>query len=757
MWSAGVFCLLTTVCFNAAGGAAADRYYFSHIGTRDGLAFNTVNAIAQDSRGFMWFATEDGLSRYDGSRFKNFHREELGTGSDFITTLCPDGEGNLWIGSDKGATRYDYLRDRFIPIDGTSDKGTVLNSKVTHICIDGGGVVWLSANGLGLFSYDPSDGRLKNYFCEDGRTTLPVNIRSFVIDGNGEFWFSLYFADLWHSDGGLSGMEKVEIAGWTGQDDIMSMDRTNGKLLLASWKNGLCEYDFRRGTLKRLIPYVPGRRPKGMHFDREGRKIWMATTGGLCIYDLSSGEQGCLHSDEKDRFALAGNNVTSVFVDRSNGLWAGTLSSGLNCAMERHKNFRKYYMVGDESLSGSFIMDMTQDDGGRIWVASENKGLMYMDGKDGGLRRFRSSLPSNIRSICCDGDRLWVGAWGGVYSLNLRSGEIRAYNRDIRDNAHRLFRTSSGEMLLGYPLGMMSYNRAQDRFEPILAFDGMYVTGIAESYSGDLWVATYADGVCRYSPESGKIEARYGFGETGRRHIPVDKFITVYEDSGGGLWVGSYGEGFLRYDRNTDSFVRFGEEETLKHRIAFSLLEDRDGRMWVATDKGIVSFEYPAGSFRYFSGEDGLLDDVIEGHTALLSSDGDIYFASNNGIVGFSPESLRAEASTPSAVLTDFTICDGTVIPGEGSPLKVNINETEEIVLKHSQNSFGVSVSIPGDGSPAGGECRYMLEGYDKGWQNLSGGGVGLTVPTFLRTATDSSSRASTGAAAGGRLTGRSG
>ncbi len=723
MWSTGVFCLLTTICLNASGTAVADRYYFSHVGTRDGLAFNTVHAIAQDSNGFMWFATEDGLSRYDGNRFKNFHREELGTGSDFITALCPDREGNLWIGSDKGATCYDYLHDRFIPLDGTSDKGTVLNSKVTHICIDDGGIVWMSANGLGLFSYNPKTGQLRNWFCENGRTTLPVNIRSFVTDGNGEFWFSLYFADLWHSDRSLSKMEKVDIAGWIGQDDIMSMDRTNGKLLLASWKNGLCEYDFRRGTLRRLIPHTAGRRPKGMHFDRDGRKIWVATTGGLCMYDLTTGKHSCLLSDGNDKYALAGNNVTSVFVDRSNGLWAGTLSSGLNCAREYPKNFRKYYMVGGESLSGSFIMDMAQDDSGRIWVASENKGLMYVDGKNGELRRSRFALPSNIRSICCDSDRLWVGAWGGVYSLNLRSGEVRVYNRDIRDNAHRLFRTSSGEVLLGYPLGMMIYDRDRDRFVPVPAFDGMYVTGIAESYSGDLWVATYAAGVCRYSPQSGKIEARYGFGGTGNRHIPVDKFMYVYEDSSGGIWVGSYGESFLRYDRDTDSFVRFGDGEGSGHRIAFSMVEDRDGRMWAATEKGIVAFEYPGGSFRYFSEKDGLLDDVVEGHTALLSSDGDIYFASNNGIVSFSPERLCADDAAPQAVLTDFTLGVETVTPGDGTPLKVNVNESPDIVLSHSQNSFGASVSILGGGSPTSGECRYMLEGYDKGWRNLTGGG----------------------------------
>lgn len=720
IWSAGIlFLLAVSVSVLHASPSAPERWYFTHFTTDDGLPFNSITSITQDSNGFIWFATEDGLSRYDGRSFKNFGKSDLGLDTDFITQLCADGKGNLWIGSDNGASRYDFVSDSFIPIGAVSDKGTSVRGKVTHICIDDGGLVWMSVNGLGLFSYNPLTDELRNWFCEDGHTTLPFNIRSFVIDGNGDFWFSLYFADIWHSDSSLEEMARVEIDGWRKDDDVVAMERSSqGRIILSSWKNGLGEFDCKKCSFRPLVGYGHGQRPKSMFYDRNNRRVWSATTRGLCMYDFNAGGTTLLTANVQDRFSLSGDNVTAVFVDASDGLWASALSSGLNYASEYHKNFRKYYMADGENLAGSFLMDIAEDSSGRIWVASENRGLLFLDPSDDALHFFRSALPTNIRSLCSDGDNLWIGSWGGIWRLDTKTGRVSHYN-EMRDNAHRLYRTSSDDILLGFPLGLMKYDRAQDRFIPIPEFDGLYVTGIAETFSGDLWVSTYANGIYRYSfSGSGKI-SHYGYGEQGCRHIPVDKFMCIYEDSKGGVWAGSYGEGFLRYDKESDSFRNYDSDGTLRSRIAYSMVEGPDGRMWVATSKGLVSFSYPSTDFRSYTTADGLLDNMIEGHSALVTSDGTIYFSSNNGLVRFNPDRFFSVNRVPPLVITDFTVNDEIVRPGGGSPLSENIDLTEEIVLRHSQNSFGASVSLLGMASPASTECLYMLEGYDDAWRQL--------------------------------------
>ena len=728
LWSAGILFLLTmSVSVLHASPASPERWYFTHFTTDDGLPFNSITSITQDSNGFIWFATEDGLSRYDGRSFRNFRKEDLGLDTDFITQLCADGSGNLWIGSDNGASRYDFISDSFIPLDAVSDIGTTLRGKVTHICVDDGGLVWMSVNGFGLFSYNPMTDELRNFFCENGHTTLPFNIRTFVIDGNGDFWFSLYFADIWHADNSLQNIGRVEIVGWKSNDDIVSMEKSApGRIILSSWKNGLGEFDCKKRSFRRYLGYGSGQRPKNMHYDRNNRRVWAATTRGLCMYDLNTGETTSLTSNVQDGFSLSGDNIMAVFTDASDGLWAASLSSGLNYASEYHKNFRKYYIADGENLAGSFLMDMAEDSSGRIWVASEKRGLLYLDPSDDALHFFRSSLPTNVRSLCSDGDNLWIGSWGDIWRLDTKTGHV-SHCCGMRDNAHRLYKTSSDEILLGFPLGLMRYDRVRGDFVRIPEFDGLYVTGIAETFSGDIWVSTYANGIYRYGFSGTRELVHYGYGESGCRHIPVDKFMCVYVDSKGGVWAGSYGEGFLLYDRESDSFRPYDTDGSLPSRIAYSMVEGLDSRMWVATSKGIVSFAYPSTDFRSYTTADGLLDNMVEGHSAMMTADGTVYFSSNNGLISFNPDRFFSVNRVPPLVLTDFTVNDMTVRPGKDSPLSENIDLTREIVLRHSQNSFGASVSLLGMASPASTECLYMLEGYDDDWQQLGGQDISAT------------------------------
>ena len=188
-----------------AGAVNPGARYFTHLKTTDsGLSYNCVHAIIQDSRGFIWLGTSDGLNRYDGMRFRTFHKNELGGNSGFIVSLCEDDRGDIWIGTDSGVVLYDAATDRFRALDTPSDRGTVIHNKVTTIKKDRQGVIWMAVNNQGLFSCDPESGALKNYFVEEGRQTLPANITSFCFDVNNECWLSLYFSNLYHADKALT-------------------------------------------------------------------------------------------------------------------------------------------------------------------------------------------------------------------------------------------------------------------------------------------------------------------------------------------------------------------------------------------------------------------------------------------------------------------------------------------------------------------------------------------------------------------------
>ena len=179
-----------------AAGTAPDApdFNFTHYNSGNSeLPYDRVNKIVQDSQGFIWFGTSSGLSRFDGIRFRNYTKEEMGLKSAYVIALCTDSEGNLWIGTDRGVSVYDVDRDRFEPFLRESDLGTVIRNKANVIRRGPDGVMWISVNNQGLFAYDPRTQTLRNHFFENGRQTLPVNIRALHVDGDNGLWIGLFY------------------------------------------------------------------------------------------------------------------------------------------------------------------------------------------------------------------------------------------------------------------------------------------------------------------------------------------------------------------------------------------------------------------------------------------------------------------------------------------------------------------------------------------------------------------------------------
>lgn len=512
--AAGMFlCLLALfAAVPQAGAVNPGARYFTHLKTTDsGLSYNCVHAIIQDSRGFIWLGTSDGLNRYDGMRFRTFHKNELGGNSGFIVSLCEDDRGDIWIGTDSGVVLYDAATDRFRALDTPSDRGTVIHNKVTTIKKDRQGVIWMAVNNQGLFSCDPESGALKNYFVEEGRQTLPANITSFCFDMNNECWLSLYFSNLYHADKALTEATPVEF-GDHGQlfrnDNIIEIiESPYNTLYVASVDKGVCEIAPRSSKIRTLIPNAENRYvPESLFSGRDG-ELWAATTKGIYVYNPGSGETIRLKADRQDKFSLSDSHTLSVLVDDSDGIWIGTNAGGVNYSGAFHQNFDKYHIVGDEPLANCLVRGFADDGEGRLWITTEKSGLMTYSLKTKELRKYRNKqLPEALFGIGHDDGKLWLGSFQGLYRLDLKTGAVKVYSRrdessSLHDNKiYTIYKTSEGDLLVGTTLGMLRYDRAGDSFTPIPVFEGMFITDIAEDISGDLWVPPTPTGSSATTP-----------------------------------------------------------------------------------------------------------------------------------------------------------------------------------------------------------------------------------------------------------------
>ena len=693
--AAGMFlCLLALfAAVPQAGAVNPGARYFTHLKTTDsGLSYNCVHAIIQDSRGFIWLGTSDGLNRYDGMRFRTFHKNELGGNSGFIVSLCEDDRGDIWIGTDSGVVLYDAATDRFRALDTPSDRGTVIHNKVTTIKKDRQGVIWMAVNNQGLFSCDPESGALKNYFVEEGRQTLPANITSFCFDVNNECWLSLYFSNLYHADKALTEATPVEF-GDHGQlfrnDNIIEIiESPYNTLYVASVDKGVCEIAPRSSKIRTLIPNAENRYvPESLFSGRDG-ELWAATTKGIYVYNPGSGETIRLKADRQDKFSLSDSHTLSVLVDDSDGIWIGTNAGGVNYS-----------------------------------------GLMTYSLKTKELRKYRNKqLPEALFGIGHDDGKLWLGSFQGLYRLDLKTGAVKVYSRrdessSLHDNKiYTIYKTSEGDLLVGTTLGMLRYDRAGDSFTPIPVFEGMFITDIAEDISGDLWVATYANGLIRYDPAAGAIVRSYTYAADNPRSLPSNKVLSVFRDSADRIWATTFSAGFCLYDGQNDDFVVYDQAllgaGNLPSDINYRIVEDDSGNLWISTNKGLICFTPATLETKAYTTTDGLLNDEFNYNAGFKTSDGTLYFGSSDGFVRFNPRTFHTDTRVPEIVITDLRIGERIVKAGEeGSPLACNIDRTQHIALNARQNSFGFGFALLGFASPASNTILCRLEGYDTHWR----------------------------------------
>ena len=724
--------MLLALCLPAFADKAQSEYPFIHINSSNsGLSYDDCRVIFQDSRGFMWFGTYMGLNRYDGKRFTVYDRNDLCGISDFIHTIEEDNAGDLWIGTDGGLLLYDYEADMFSVFDRVSDKGTVIRNKVNHIQRDSRGVIWVAVNGQGLFSYNPQNGEFRNFFVQDGRMTLPTNIRTFEPDHHGGLWIALYYAGLYHCDPSMNDLVPVRDCGTIRlRDDniegIVVSPTENDVIYMSSVKNGLCRINIRSGRIDRLISVHDKSLPNGLFCHRD-RTLWMSTTNGLYRYDISTGTYSLMKSDINDRFSISHDYIFSVFLDNDDGLWVSTKYNGINYCSTAQKWFRKHYMLGDKSLKDWVVSGFVDMGDGNLLIATEKGGLLNYNRN---LDRLSSVGPEELTGVdliapCIDGRYVWIGSMRGLYRYDCFSQSLKFYDSlsqkaDLQDDrVGMIFRSDNGTLYVGTTLGLSYYDRENDCFESIPVFDGRNVTCMAEDSFGMLWISTYANGVYHYDPRQGSIMKQFS-AQDPQCGLPTNKVSSIFIDSKDRVWAIGLTYGFSVYESNIGRFVSYDRSNCpgMCTDVYFYALEDDFGHIWISSDRGLLEVDPHTMDMAGYTTRDGLLDDMMK-RGAIKTDEGNLYFASQSGFVEFSPSEFVHDRNHR-VVISGFTVADKPVKPSDpASPLAGNVDLMERISLKAGQNSFGFTFSIM-NRMDSKVRLQCMLVGYEKAWTDIS-------------------------------------
>ena len=731
--------ILLLLASNNIVGAAGSGYSFKNFNTNNGLSQNSVRTIMQDSLGFMWFGTKDGLNRFDGTTFKLFKFSPDGILSDNVfNRIIQDVDNNIWLSTDEGVYIYDQYNEHFHLFNRKTNDNDSVSGVVTDMVADEDGGIWMSVEGKGVFHYNQTNDVLDFYstpIVEDG-----IKMVCLYPDNNKGIWVFPYSSFIIHID-----KAKKEVTQFNLEDDPELLLETgevldvysdhNNVLLLATSQKGLVAINTINKTHKIILEKDDnGQQLFVRTIERvDPNTLWIGTESGIYLLNTNSNNITNLRHNPAIPNSISDNAIYNIYKDRDGGVWVGSYFGGVDYYSNINNNFELFYPVlNEKSLKGKRVREFCDAPGGDIWIGTEDGGLNLFNPKNNTflpLPQPLTKLYNNIHTLFQDGIYLWISTYSkGLNRYNTITGELVTYTNS--DNPHSISHNSTfaickdrqGLLWIGTLSGVNIYDKEKDQFDRIEEVKGTSIQDIFEDSSGFIWISTFLDGIFRYNPSNGTWKVfQHNSSELGS--LPYNKPTSMFEDSKRRLWVTTQGGGFGLFDYDTETFTTYNASRGLNNDVVYQIQEDFEGRLWLSTNQGLVRFDPDKEFFVNFTVDNGLKINQFNYKSSFKDSSGNIYFGSLDGFIRFNPGRFLSTNLKSESLFTDIFVNNRRLSPSaQNSILKQSIMFTDEIQLPHNQNSVSLQYAILDYSGLSKNNVYYKLEGFDEEWIKSTNG-----------------------------------
>jgi signal transduction histidine kinase/ligand-binding sensor domain-containing protein len=733
---------------------------FDHLDINSGLSQNHIMCILQDSRGFMWFGTRDGLNKYDGYRFtvyKNDPKDDGSISSNFISAIEEDSKGFIWVATRGGGmNRYDKNTDKFIQYkNDPKNPNSIASDLAVDLTIDSEDNVWICAENGGLNYYEPVKNRFSHYIHNknDNKSLTDNNTRSVFEDSKQGLWVGSY-------GGGLNLFDKEtksfthfrynENDNTSPGSDIVTIifEDSKQRIWIGTVGGGLNLFDRPTGKFHRFIhdKLNPNSILSNVVFaineDNAGN-IWIGTeNGGLSIYNPVTEKFYNYQHDEIDNKSISHNSVYSIYKDAYGSMWVGTFAGGLNIFNKDANRFAHYKHTTDKnSLSHNNVLCMAESKEGKIWIGTDGGGLNLYDPVTKNFRHFLHEA-GNEKSICGDyvlsvledsKGNVWAGTWAdGITVFNPQKNTYLHLKNDpavsssiSSNNAWVIFEDRDKNIWVGtYNGGLNLYNPMDKSFTRFNDGTGnistLKIQSITEDRKGNLWIGTDGGGLQVFDKKN-KTFTRF-IHQDNKNSLSDNRINNVYEDQQGNFWINTM-VGLNYFDTKKQAFTIYNTSNGLPNNVIFGLLEDTKGNLWFSTNKGLSRFDPLTSKFKNFGVQDGLQSYEFKMRAFCKSRSGAMYFGGINGFNEFFPDRIKEDPFKFPLVFTDFQVFNKKVLIARNdkdpSPLKKDISETKEIMLTYKSSVISFEFASLSFSAPEKKQYAYMLEGFDKYWNEI--------------------------------------
>lgn len=699
------------------------------------ISSNLCNHIFQDSKGYVWIATEDGLNKFDGINFTIYRNNGVKSGeirNNYINTLNEDTKGRLWIGTCAGLQLYNRLTDSFKDVIVRTNS-EVAYPFVTSIVESFNKDVWVATSGNGIIivrnnvtlDHLKTDTKFSQLLRDD-------HIEKLFEDSSGRMWISTKSKGLFYFNSRTNRLTAINNGHCIINDATDMCEDYKGNIFVSTRISGLYRLGPKDKTFE-LVPYKQGynsikivsllslNKKKALLVGSDGQgmkefdystKTLVDSQPTMTMFDFSKAKIHCLLSDKDDN------------------LWLGLfqkgvlLLSGNSCKFD----YYGYKSVKHNSIGSCCILSIFVDKRGVVWVGTDNDGIYAIDGKGNQLKHFNNN-PNDIRTVppiieCIYEDsesNLWVGSFlGGMGKVDKNTG---AFDR-ISDL---------------YKLCPEEYSNS--------------VSCIVEGDNKDLWIGTFGSGFFRRNLKTGAI-MRYS--TESKSDIPQNWITCLMKDRKGNIWIGT-NTGLGCFDKSKGAFVNYKRDLSLFKTLGiFSLYEDEKGYLWVGTVDGLYRYSPSRRKYVHYTVRNGLPDNTIcgiqedEHHDLWISTHhglskyvrdgnrfynyntsdgiqgaefwykasfkdrkGRLYFGGSNGITAFNPDDIISTRRRPIVSLANFYVSGNQISIGEllkkNEDVGMDINNVDDITLEHNENTFSLEFTTFEFANPERIYYRYRI------------------------------------------------
>ncbi len=683
---------------------------FTHLTNDNGLPNNTVYAICQDYKGFIWIGTKNGLCKYNGNNLSVYRHkidDNQSLPNNQIRNLYEDRQSRLWISTSKGVRLYDRDKDRFLSVGNDSlsfFSRTVFQAEDNTVYIGGRDRIYV---------YNEEKKVIEPFLINN--KDVRGSFTDIISDEYGRLWIGTVFGRVLCID-----LKKGTINRYKNNKDnshSLISDRVEtlykdslGRIWIGTVDKGICYYD----NLEKKFVSIKGFPEvcvRSIAEDSE-KNIWIGSEDGLYIYYPKTGQLINRKRDYDDhKYSLNDNAIYTIFKDKEHNMLIGTYFGGINIFPHSFRRF-SYYDSGatNRQLSGRVVRQIIADKRNNLWIATEDGGLNYFDPIKGTFEHVTSknntnSLSyNNVHSLLLDNhDNLWIGTYlGGLNKYNLKTKKFEYYTTDkypdlFVNNIFSMIEDRDGDIWVGTTNGLSVLNPIENKitsFEPQI-FRSMAIDNLIEDSQGNIWIATRSLGVFCYNKAMKNL--RHYYQKTDGKGLP-DNFINyLFEDSRNDIWIGTHDGGLAKFDKKTEEFTTFTENDRLPSNTIFGIEEDNSGNLWISTNNGLSCYNIQRNYFTNYSISEGLPNKQFNYNSVYKAPDGMLYFGTIDGMIAFYPENMQVAENVAKVEFVDFKIFGKSIRPeDENSPLSKNIECVEEIPLNSEQaKSFTFDFTVP--------------------------------------------------------------